>query len=104
LNNIFSDATSTYPKVSDEVVVARNPDVIISPSTHASKVSIEKLLERQGWSEVKAIQEKQVYIINGDHISRCGPRLLDAIEEIIRVAYPQHDNTTTTATTEENNP
>jgi iron complex transport system substrate-binding protein len=104
LNNIFSDATTTYPKVSDEVVVARNPDVIISPSTHASKVSIEKLLERQGWSEVKAIQEKQVYIINGDHISRCGPRLLDAIEEIIRVAYPQHDNTTTTATTKENNP
>lgn len=90
MQNIFFDATTNYPKVSDEVVVARNPDVILSPSTHASKVSIEKLLQRQGWGEVKAVKEKQVYIINGDHVSRCGPRLLDALEEIIRVAYPDH--------------
>lgn len=89
LSNIFYDATTSYPRVSDEVVVARNPDIIISPSTHASKVSIEKLLARQGWSGVKAIQDKQVYIIDGDHISRCGPRLLDAIEEMIRIAYPE---------------
>jgi iron complex transport system substrate-binding protein len=94
MQNIFFDATRNYPKVSDEVVVARNPDVILSPSTHASKVSIEKLLERQGWGNVKAVREKQVYIINGDHVSRCGPRLLDALEEIIRVAYPDHVATT----------
>ncbi len=88
MNNIFSDAQSNYPNVSDEVVVSRNPDVILSPSTHASQVSVEKLLQRQGWGEVKAIQEKQVFVINGDQISRCGPRLLDALEEIIRVVYP----------------
>lgn len=95
LSNIFYDATTSYPRVSDEVVVARNPDIIISPSTHASKVSIEKLLARQGWSGVKAIQDKQVYIIDGDHISRCGPRLLDAIEEMIRIAYPEQFLSTT---------
>ena len=88
MNNIFSDAQSNYPNVSDEVVVSRNPDVILSPSTHASQVRVEKLLQRQGWGEVKAIQEKQVFVINGDQISRCGPRLLDALEEIIQVVYP----------------
>ena len=88
MQNIFFDATTNYPKVSDEVVVARNPDVIFSPSTHASRVSIEKLLLRQGWGEVKAVKEKQVYIINGDFVSRCGPRLLDALDEMIRAAYP----------------
>jgi iron complex transport system substrate-binding protein len=88
MENIFEDATANYPKVSDEVVVARNPDVIFSPSTHASRVSLEKMLQRQGWGEVKAIKEKQVFIVNGDHISRCGPRLLDAIEEMVSLAYP----------------
>lgn len=95
LNNIFFDATTSYPRISDEVVVARNPDMIISPSTHASKVSMEKLLARQGWSGVKAIRDRQVYIIDGDSISRCGPRLLDAIEEMIRIAYPEQFHSTT---------
>lgn len=88
MENIFEDATAAYPKVSDEVVVARNPDVIFSPSTHASRVSLEKMLQRQGWGEVTAIKDKHVFIVNGDHISRCGPRLLDAIEEMISLAYP----------------
>jgi iron complex transport system substrate-binding protein len=88
MQNIFEDATANYPKVSDEVVVSRNPDVIFSPSTHASRVSLEKMLQRQGWDEVTAIKQKQVFIVNGDHISRCGPRLLDAIEEMISLAYP----------------
>jgi len=88
MTNIFEDAKTSYPKVSDEVVVARNPDVIISPSTHASRVSIEKMLQRRGWEEVAAIRNRQVFIIDGDHISRCGPRLLDAVEEMIKLAYP----------------
>jgi len=89
MQNIFEDATGNYPKVSDEVVVARNPDVIFSPSTHASRVSLEKMLQRQGWGAVSAIKQKQVFIVDGDHISRCGPRLLDAIEEMIGLAYPE---------------
>jgi iron complex transport system substrate-binding protein len=89
MQNIFEDATGNYPKVSDEVVVARNPDVIFSPSTHASRVSLEKMLQRQGWGAVSAIKQKQVFIVDGDHISRCGPRLLDAIEEMITLAYPE---------------
>ena len=102
MKNIFSDATTHYPKVSDEVVVARNPDVILSPSTHANRVSIEQMLQRQGWGEVKAIKERQVFIIDGDHISRCGPRLLDAIAEMIRDVYP--DQATSPAAAKETVP
>jgi iron complex transport system substrate-binding protein len=88
MQNIFEDASANYPKVSDEVVVARNPEIIFSPSTHASRVSLEQMLQRRGWEEVTAIKQRRVYIVDGDHISRCGPRLLDAIEEMISLAYP----------------
>jgi len=89
MTNIFSDVTGRYPKVSSEVVLQRNPDIILAPSSHAEQVSIESILQRQGWSGVRAISEKQVYLVDGDSVSRCGPRLLDALEQMIRVVYPQ---------------
>lgn len=87
--NVFSDTSIRYPRVSAEVVVSRNPDVILSPTTHATAVSREKILQRQGWSQVTAVRDEQVYLIDGDQVSRCGPRLIDALEDIIRVVYPE---------------
>ena len=89
LRNIFSDTVIRYPKVSAEVVVARNPDVILSPTTHATTVSREKILKRQGWNDVTAVREEQVFLIDGDQVSRCGPRLVDALEDIIRLVYAE---------------
>jgi len=87
--NVFSDTDIRYPKVSAEVVVSRNPDVILSPTTHATAVSREKILKRQGWSQVTAVRDERVFLIDGDQVSRCGPRLVDALEDIIRVVYPE---------------
>ena len=87
--NVFSDTAIRYPRVSAEVVISRNPDVILSPTTHATAVSREKILKRQGWSQVTAVREERVFLIDGDQVSRCGPRLIDALEDIIRVVYPE---------------
>lgn len=89
MKNIFSDTEPRYPRVSDEVVVHRDPEVILAPSTHADQVSFEKLAGRQGWGQILAIREKQVFLIDGDQVSRCGPRLLDALESMIEAVYPQ---------------
>tara|TARA_R110002073_G_scaffold60209_22_gene151300 strand:- start:4088 stop:5035 length:948 start_codon:yes stop_codon:yes gene_type:complete len=88
MQNIFADTSVRYPKVSSEVVVHRNPEVILAPSTHADQVSVQQLLSRQGWSEITAIREQQVYLIDGDQVSRCGPRLIDALEQMITAVYP----------------
>lgn len=86
--NIFSDTDTRYPRVSAEAVVARNPDVILAPSTHATEVSREQILSRPGWEHVNAISSERVYLISGDQVSRCGPRLVDALEEVISFIYP----------------
>ncbi|GAA5507030.1 cobalamin-binding protein [Novipirellula caenicola] len=88
MKNIFADTSVRYPKVSSEVVVHRNPEVILAPSTHADQVSVQQLLLRQGWSEIAAIREQQVFLIDGDQVSRCGPRLIDALEQMITAVYP----------------
>ena len=89
MKNIFSDTMVRYPRVSDEVVLDRNPEVILAPSTHRSQVSLEILAKRQGWDGIIAVRERKVFLIDGDKVSRCGPRMLDALEEMIRAVYPE---------------
>ena len=93
MRNIFSDAEVPYPRVSSEAVLARNPDVILAPSTHGEKVEFERLASRPGWSGLSAIENKQVFLIDGDQISRCGPRLLDALEQMLNAVYPMSRHT-----------
>lgn len=89
MENIFADTTLRYPRISSEVVVDRSPDVILAPSTHSTRVNLEQLVARPGWGQLKAVRERQVFLIDGDQVSRCGPRLLDALEQMIRAVYPE---------------
>ena len=88
MENIFEDAQVRYPRVSSEAVLARNPEFVLAPSTHGEKVEFSKLSARPGWSIMTAVAKKQVYLIDGDQISRCGPRLLDALEQMLDAVYP----------------
>lgn len=89
MRNIFDDTDVRYPRISSEVVVARNPDVILAPTNHMKQVEFERLATRPGWANINAITKKQVFIINGDEVSRCGPRLLNALDQMIDAVYPE---------------
>ncbi len=87
--NIFDDATQGYPQISSELVVDRDPQVIIRPGSEADAANVEKILNRKGWEGVTAIRDKRVHTINGDQISRCGPRLLQVLPSLIDAIYPE---------------
>lgn len=89
VENVFADVPSRYPRVSSESLVQRNPDVILAPTTHSEKVDVQKMASRPGWAGMRAVQNQRIHVIDGDLISRCGPRMLSALEEIIRVVYPE---------------
>lgn len=89
MRNIFDDTDVRYPRISSEVVVDRNPEVILAPSNHMKQVEFSRLASRPGWANIHAITKKQVFIINGDEVSRCGPRLLNALEQMIDAVYPE---------------
>lgn len=88
MKNIFHDTDEPYPRINSEVVVARNPDVILAPSSHTKQVEVSTLASRPGWANIRAITAKQVFTIDGDEISRCGPRMLKALEKMIDAVYP----------------
>lgn len=88
LENVVSDTSRRYPRVSAEVIVQRNPEVILAPTTHFEKVDISTFAKRPGWAEVAAVRDEKIFLIDGDRVSRCGPRLLDALEQIVVSVYP----------------
>jgi len=91
--NVVSDAKERYPHISQEVLFARNPEVILAPTTEAEPVTVEWLRTRPGWNNLRAVRNNRIYLIDGDLISRCGPRLVDALEVMARALYPDRFGT-----------
>ncbi len=87
-SNIFADAAQDYPQVSPEAVIERDPDVILGPSSHGSALVASKIAARPGWQSVKAIRQGRIAIVDGDTISRAGPRIVDALESVAKLLYP----------------
>ncbi len=87
--NIFADVDDTYPTVSAEAVVDRNPQIILFPNYHGSEELLSGLLQaRPGWSKISAIAGGRVYGVDNDAFSRPGPRIVDAAEAAARIFYP----------------
>ena len=91
--NIFNDAASSWPTVSSEAVIDKNPDVMIFPDMYMGRANfyetIESVKNRTGWDLVSAVQNDDIYEINADIISRSGPRLADALEIMAKMIHPE---------------
>ncbi|MEW6399664.1 MAG: cobalamin-binding protein [Bacillota bacterium] len=87
--NIAYDAQTDYPEFSSEAIIQRNPAVIIFPSFHGSaSLTVDKLKARPGWAAIAAVKNGRVHAIDADIISRPGPRIADAVEELARIIHP----------------
>ncbi len=86
--NIFADVNEDWPQISPELIVERNPEVILGPEAHGSALMAEQIATRPGWANIAAVQNERIYLLDGDMVSRPGPRLIDVLEEIARDLYP----------------
>jgi iron complex transport system substrate-binding protein len=86
--SIFDDVNKDWPEVSAEVILKRNPEVILGPDSHGEELTVEKISARTGWANITAVQNEQIYILDGNAISRPGPRIVDMLEEVARDLYP----------------
>lgn len=85
--NVAADLEG-WPKVTEEDAVLFNPDIIITTYGHYTENAREKVLSRDAWKDVPAIQEEQVYDIHSDKVTRTGPRLIEGVEELAKAIYP----------------
>ena len=87
--NIFSDLDQSYPQVSDEAVIIRNPDFIIVP--YYSTLQIETMYERDGWQSVSAIKNRKICAIEENIFSRPGPRFVEAVRLVKEILEESHE-------------
>lgn len=85
--NVVDASLGTFPQLSSEAVVDANPDILLMAD--ASFVPIESVPERAGWAGITAVQEGRIYPVDGDVMSRPGPRIVDGIESLARLFYPE---------------
>jgi len=86
-HNIASDLED-YPQMSLEQVVAADPAFIILGDARYG-VSPESIAQRPGWENLSAVKNGQVVPFNDDLVSRPGPRLVDALEELAKLLRPE---------------
>lgn len=86
-HNIAADLDG-YPQMSLEQVVAADPAFIILGDARYG-VSSESIAQRPGWENLTAVKNGHVLPFNDDLVSRPGPRLVDALEELAKLLRPE---------------
>jgi iron complex transport system substrate-binding protein len=78
-----------WVKMTEEEIVTLNPDVIITTYGYYIEKPADQVLSRSGWGEVPAIKNEQVFDVNNDTVTRPGPRLIDGVETLAKLIYPE---------------
>jgi len=88
--NIAYDAPRAYSRFSNEVIIERNPDVIILGYMDKVNESTQLIKNRIGWQDIAAVKNNRIVKdINPDLILRPGPRLIEGLERIYQSLYDE---------------
>lgn len=87
--NIAHDADTQYPALQAEEIISRNPDIIIYQTGPWSTTTTEEIKAREGWSSISAVKNNRIVGIDGDIISRPGPRIVDGLEALAKAIHPE---------------
>jgi len=88
--NVYRVEKVAYPQVSPEGVIHLNPDIIVDlvSKIKPGETTQEEIVQQ--WNRlrpVKAVRERRVYVIEGDHALRPGPRYIQFLEELARLFH-----------------
>lgn len=85
--NILADQKS-WVSVSDEMVLAKDPDVILTNVNYIPN-PIDEIMARSGWASLKAVKSKKVFGIDTNSSSRPNHNIIKALKEMAKAVYPE---------------
>jgi iron complex transport system substrate-binding protein len=83
--NIAANETVTYPLLSNEYIIEKNPDIIVVISYGAS---VEDIKGREGWQNINAVRNNRVYKIESGWVT-ASPRLVLGLEQFAKWFHPE---------------
>ena len=81
--NLAADADSSWVEYSSELVVERDPEVILLTRPYVGEV-----MARSAWQEIRAVKNGRVVAVDSDPFVRTTPRLADALVELVGILHP----------------
>ncbi len=85
--NVGAALDGEWAQISSEELVAEDPQVILLGDALYG-VTVESVAARTGWDTITAVKNNAIYPFNPDTVSRPGPRLVDALEEMAKLLHP----------------
>ena len=87
--SISEDVETEWPAYSIETAISRAPEIILSPGSHSTENESSKLTLPKGLEITPAARAGKIYKIDGDLLLRPGPRIIDGLEQIAKLLYPE---------------
>ena len=85
----LAEGNIPYPRFSKEQVLGMSPDIIIITSM-ARKAVFEKIKQDwYQWTDLPAVKNDQIYFKDSSLFDRPSPRLVDALETLVRLIHPE---------------
>lgn len=89
--NMTGDEPITYPRISLEEVLQRNPEVIIISSMERGGRYEKARRSWYRWATLRAVKNNRVHLVNSDLLDRPSPRLMSGLEILVRLFHPELD-------------
>ncbi|OOB78298.1 MAG: hypothetical protein BEN18_07795 [Epulopiscium sp. Nuni2H_MBin001] len=81
-------AMPSWVRVTDHMIVAANPDVILTNSNYKDYPYLD-IMKRNGWHNITAVDEYQVYQVDHPSTSLANHNIVNGMVEIARSIYPE---------------
>ncbi|WP_234031483.1 ABC transporter substrate-binding protein [Lentibacillus cibarius] len=78
-----------WVSLSEEEIVKLNPEAIVTTYGYYVDNPRQDVLSREGWAEVPAVKNEHVVDVNNDTVTRPGPRLIEGVETLAELVYPE---------------
>ncbi len=85
--NILKDQEK-WVSISDEVIVASNPDIILTNVNYIEN-AVDEIKNRTGWENITAVKNGNVYYIDNNFSSLSNQNIIKALEQMSIAIYPE---------------
>ena len=89
--NIADESLGAWAQLSIEQIVDSDPDIIIIQTMTGGEPTVSKavLEEHPIWQQMTAVKQGRMEYVDGDLVSRAGPRIVQGLEEMARIIHPE---------------
>ncbi len=92
--NIFADQEMSCFETSNEEIVARNPEVILTPlwpnAGDGEVTTVREIVMREGYENIEAVGNDRIYHYDSSLFKRPGPRQVTAIRKLAYLLHPYY--------------